>query len=76
MSRPSTRARILLAFHTDTEILTRREIMERAKTTDIHEFRHVKDAGHLRPDGNEWALTPAGVDRRDRFRDVENLIHG
>jgi hypothetical protein len=72
----STRTRILLAWQTETEILPRMTVLERARTTDIHEFRHMVDAGFLRRDGNEYGLTPAGIDRRDHFRDVHHLIHG
>jgi hypothetical protein len=48
----STRARILLAWETETEILSRMTVLERARSTDIHEFRHMVDAGFLRREGN------------------------
>lgn len=82
MSHLSTRARILLAWNDESEVLTRDQIMKRANTTDIHEFRHTVDADLIRPlqwKSNwprEYGLTPTGADRRQHFRDVENLIHG
>lgn len=51
-------------------------IMERAKTTDANEFRHVVDSGLIRRDGNEYRITPAGIDRRDHYRNLESMVHG
>lgn len=73
--------RILLAWETETEVLTRDQVFKRAQTTDIHEFRHEIDADHIRPIERctnwprEYSLTPAGMDRRDHFRNVRKLIH-
>lgn len=70
----SARDRILLAWETDTQILPRITIMERAKTTDVHEFRHVADTGLIRRDGNEWGLTSIGVERRHARRALLSVV--
>jgi Tfp pilus assembly protein PilX len=82
MNELPVRARILLAWKTDTEILTTSEAMKRAGTTDPHALLGVADREQIaklpwRPrTENLWRITPKGWDARDRFAAVENLIHG
>jgi hypothetical protein len=68
MSELPTRSRILLAWRSETEILPRITVMERAKTTDIHEFRHVVDSDLIRCDRNGCGLTLTGAERWQRIR--------
>jgi hypothetical protein len=71
MKHSSTRMRLLLAFEEQGTPLTKREIMERAATTDQNELRHVQDAGLI--EALDWVpnqprrfyLTESGIERRN-----------
>ena len=71
MKHIPTRQRLLLAFEEPGTLLTKREIMQRAATTDHNELRHVKDAGLI--EVLDWVpnqprrfhLTASGVERRN-----------
>lgn len=68
------RARILSAFKDESSVLTRRDVLEAARTTDAHELRLALDDGQVRLDGPAYAITPRGVDRLHRYLDFHALV--
>ena len=80
---PPERAAMLLSFKSEEDILTRRQIMDRAGVTNIHQFESLRNAqliaqcewrGAVHP--REYVLTPLGKDRREMYNVAENLHHG
>lgn len=70
------RARILGAWTTDCELLTKHDILHRAKTTDVNEFRHLVDSDFIRHHGGYYSRTPAGADRQQQYENVRKLTYG
>jgi hypothetical protein len=76
------RAAMLLAFHDENDVLTKRDIFSRANVRDAMNFTYLLEAKMLAP--KEWvsneprryALTPLGKDRREMYGAAENLEFG
>ena len=80
---PPERAAMLLSFKSENDILTRRQIMERAGVTNVHQFESLRNAGFLAQTEwrgavhpREYVLTPAGKDRREMYNVAENHSYG
>ena len=80
---PPERAAMLLSFKSENDILTRRQIMERAGVTNVHQFESLRNAGLIAQcewrgavHPREYVLSSAGKDRREMFNVCENLHFG
>lgn len=75
------RGKILLAFR-EGEALTRQQALEKSGVKDYNEFRHLVDGAYLETTQwrvnwpREYRITPRGIDKRDRYQSVADLIHG
>jgi len=77
------RAAMLLSFKEESEILTKRQIMDRAFVRNEYLFANMVEQKLIaslpwRPGSvpREYVLTPLGKDRRDLVNAAENLTHG
>ena len=77
------RAAMLLAFKSEDEILTRREIMTRAGVDNRHQFESLRAARYIfqREWGGaavprEYGLTQDGKIKREMHNVAENLRYG
>jgi hypothetical protein len=70
------RDRMLLAFKTEDERLTRRDVMARAGVSDPQAFQSMLDTRVIQKDEwepnrpNHFHLTPLGIDRREAEREL------
>lgn len=72
------RAKILSAFPHAEVILNRRQIVEAAGGRENGEIKLLLNDGYLERVGCEYAITPIGQDRRDRYKDFASMgiTHG
>lgn len=77
----TNRGRILIAFN-DNDILTRKEALDKSGVKDYNEFRHLVDGAYLEATQwrskwpREYRITPRGIDKRDSYKTVLDLVHG